>query len=393
MAAQPRLIVSRSALTYNVDRLRALAGPEHAFCAVVKADAYGHGATGVVEALFNPLDRATPLADALAVATIAEAMALPEVDAPIMVLRPVELAYAGGNRRELEDALRRGLLLSVVTPAAVDDVARAAERAGVRGEVQVMLDTGMHREMCRPEEFASVVSAVRRHPSLRLAGVGTHLTDGELPDEPFNDEQVRLLHDAIELLGEPLPPRILRHAANSGGTFAQLDADDGAGDFNMVRCGLSLYGVAPSCRPGDAEGLRPVARWVAPLLLVRDVAVGESVGYGRTWRAQRPTRVGVIPVGYADGYRRALSNAAVVRIDGPAGEPGALCPVVGRVSMDYVTVDLSPAPWASPGDDVTLLDDDPASPCSAAALAELAATIPYEIFTGLGNRIARQVAE
>ena len=294
--------------------------------------------------------------------------------------------------------MRRGLLLSVVTPAAADDVARASERVGVRGEVQVLLDTGMQREMCRPEDFAATIAAVRRHPSLRLAGVGTHFTDGELADEAFNDEQVRLFHDAVESLPRPLPTGVLRHAANSGGTFAldtgdaeEADDDD---DFNLARCGLALYGIHPSCRPGEAAGdLRPIARWVAPLLLVRELAAGETVGYGRTWRAARPTRVGVVPVGYADGYRRSLSNVAVVRLEGPAGEPGALCPVIGRVSMDYATIDLSPAPWAAAGDAVTLLDDDPASPCSAAALAELADTIPYELLCHLGRRVARQVVD
>ena len=213
-----------------------------------------------------------------------------------------------------------------------------------------------------------------------------------------------MFHDLIDPVLEDLPAGVIKHAANSGGTF--FTSDD---DLDMIRPGLALYGIDPSLgmssggeKTPEVTGemhtelrrqLRPVAKWTAPLLSVRDVPAGGSVGYGRTWIAKKPTRVGLIPVGYADGYRRIWGNRAVVRVPAVASEHGqtgdAFCDVIGRVSMDYITVDLTPAPWAEPGDEITLLDDEPKSLCSAANLAELAGTIPYEIFCNIGPRVAR----
>ena len=137
-----------------------------------------------------------------------------------------------------------------------------------------------------------------------------------------------------------------------------------------------------------------MAKWTAPILHVREVPAGTFAGYNRTWRATRDTRIGLVPVGYADGYPRALSNQAVVRIPAPAlpervPARDAFCPVVGRVSMDYLTIDLATAPWVQPGDEVVLLDDDPLSRCSVYRLAEQCGTLPYEIFCSIGSRIIR----
>lgn len=397
LAAQPRLLVNRQALLANLRRLRSIASGTRV-CAIIKADAYGHGAPAIADALLNSFstDLPTPAVDALAVATFAEAAELPAFDVPTMILRPVELVYLGSTRNELDEALRRGCWLSLVSAAAADDVARAAERLEVRANVQVMLDTGMNREMCDPRRFADVIDAVLRRPALRLVAVGTHYTDGELSDEPYNDEQNHLFHVGVDSLADRLPKNIIRHAANSGGVFAMAEEhheehDEGEPDFDMIRCGLSLYGVHPSVQHVAHCGLRPVAKWVAPLLLVRDVHAGESVGYNRTWRATTDTRVGLVPVGYADGYPRRLSGNAVVRLPGPSGTDDAICPVIGRVNMDYLTIDLSKAAWAQAGDMAVLLDDDSASPCSAVALARQCETIPYEIFCNIGRRIQRVI--
>ena len=388
LAGRPRLLVSRSALRHNRRVLRRLAGPGTRLCPVVKADAYGHGAAAVADVLVHDVegDEAAPGVEALAVATLDEALILPDFEVPTIVLRPIECAYLGDTPRLLDEAVRRSAILSLITPEAALDVARAAERAGVRAHVQVMLDTGMCREMCDPRRFAETIEAVLKRPALRLAAVGTHFTDGELDDEPFSDEQARLFHEALDPFVGRLPAGIVRHAANSGGTLGGH-----ADGFEMVRPGLAVYGLHPSCRAdvalASAVKLRPVARWVAPLLYVRDVRAGETAGYNRTWRATRATRLGLVPVGYADGYPRQLGGRGVVRVPGLGGD--AICPVVGRVSMDYLTVDLAAAPWAGAGDEVVLLDDDASSPCSAYALAERCGTIPYEILCGVGRRVAR----
>jgi alanine racemase len=379
---RPRLLVSDDRLRHNLATLRA-ASPD-GIVAVVKADAYGHGAGGVVDALFQD-DTSGPPVEALAVAAIDEALAVPSHDVPVMVLRPIELAYLGGMPGELEAAVRAGIWLSVVTPEAAGDVARVARRLGTRATVQVMLDTGMSREMAEPRQFVPTIEAIRREPALRLGGVGTHLTDGERDEEPYSDEQTRDLHAALELVR--LPKQAIVHFANSGGVTTGHARTHGG----PARCGLALYGIDPRGETHDDLPLRPAARLVSPLLSVREIPAGSSVGYGRTWHADTATRIGLLPLGYADGYDRHLSNQALVRLPAPADHAGgdAFCRVVGRVSMDYLTIDLASAPWASAGDQVIVIDDDPASPCSAQALADLCGTIPYELLCGIGHRVPR----
>jgi alanine racemase len=407
LRATPRLLVSRSGLIHNRDAIRSLLHADGLLCGVVKADAYGHGAAQVATVLTTPTTPTTPTTtptatpavrsgvDALAVATLDEALALPDLGVPVLVLRPMECCYVGDTLGQVARAIERGVVMSVISAAGAGDVARVAASVGIRAEVQVMLDTGMTREMCDATGFEATMRAVRARPELRLAGVGTHFTDGEAWDEPFNDEQCRAFHDALDGLGDLLPRGVVRHACNSGGLFS--GAQD---DFEMVRPGLAVYGIHPSCRSDVAlvakPRLRPVARWLAPLLTIRDVSAGRTVGYNRTWQARRDTRIGLVPVGYADGYRRCLGGRSLVRVPDPHDPTGGLdafCPVVGRVSMDYLTIDLHTAPWAMPGDEVRLLDDDPASPCSVYTLAEQAQTIPYELFCGIGPRIRRVLTD
>ena len=386
-SGRPRLLINRRAILSNVRKLRAAAGEGTRLCGVVKADAYGHGAVGVADVLTNFYtgELPAPAVDALAVATIAEAEQLDDVEVPVLVLRPVECVYLGDNRAELEAAVSRGFVLSIISAAAADDVARVAERLGMRANVQIMLDTGMTREGCDAAVFREVVAAAVNRPSLRLAAIGTHFTDGEAVHDPYNDEQLRLFHEAIDPILPYLPAGVIKHAANSGGAFFAEDDS-----LDMVRPGLSLYGIDPTLRPDVARPLRPVAKWTAPLLSLRDVPAGTSVGYGRDWTAPRATRIGLVPCGYADGYPRALGNRSVVRIASPEqATPDAFCPVVGRVSMDYLTIDLANAPWAAAGEEVVLLDDDPRSRCSAYVLAEQAGTIPYELLCHIGPRVAR----
>jgi len=173
-------------------------------------------------------------------------------------------------------------------------------------------------------------------------------------------------------------PRILRHAANSGSIFLTSPSH-----LDMVRPGLSLYGIDPQGKPSLDRPVKPVLRWTAPLIGIRDVARGQTIGYSQTWKAEKDTRVGLVPIGYADGYLRAFSNRGVMLVhDCPA-------PVLGRVSMDLTTIDLSQVPMAGIGDEVVVLDNNPLSPASVYRLAEWADTIPYEIVSRIGSRVKR----
>ena len=151
----------------------------------------------------------------------------------------------------------------------------------------------------------------------------------------------------------------------------------------MIRPGISLYGIDPTGVASMDRKLRPVARFVAPLVGVRQIPKGQGVGYSHTWLAPRDSRIGLVPIGYADGYARVLSNKSSMIVQGKRA------PVVGRVSMDLITVDLTDIPQANLGDEVTVIDNDPVSPASAYELARLADTIPYEILCRIGPRVKR----
>jgi alanine racemase len=380
----PRVLVSRTALIRNVRVLRRMITPGVRICAVVKADAYGHGAELVVDTLGNFAydDTEAPAVDSLAVATIEETASLPETLLPILILRPVENAFVGRSREAIELAIHNGWILTITSSAAADDVARLAMKLGRRAIVHVMIDTGMTRTGAAVDNFARLAARIASHGSIKLAGVATHLANGEVSGHPFTAEQLMRFRAATDEIAANSPRTIIRHAANSGGTFFTPDAH-----FDMVRCGIAIYGIDPTAHPCMDRVLRPALRWTAPLAAIHDVRAGTGVGYGQTWRAPHDTRIGVVPVGYADGYLRAFSNRAVMLLGRHA------LPVVGRVSMDYTCIDLHDAPEARLGDDITVLDSDPLSPASAYELARLADTIPYELFTRIGPRVARVAVE
>ncbi|MEM6560177.1 MAG: alanine racemase [Planctomycetota bacterium] len=382
---EARALISRAALLHNAQLLAEEATPAR-LCPVVKADAYGHGAPIVADALCRLCKSdgpQRPAASMLAVVTIDEAA---EIDAvlggigvPLLVLRPVSNTYAGRNRKLLEHAIRRGFILSLLDGGGVDDTARAAARVGARANVHVGLDTGMSRESTDRRLFPELIAKVRATPQLKLHSVSTHFSDADVEDEPLTQIQAEAFADATEDLSDQ---GVLRHASNSGGTFFCH-----RGVFDFVRPGIALYGIDPGGKPDVRRNLRPVMRLVAPLAHIREIAAGVSVGYGRTWTAQRPSKIGLLPLGYADGVPRLAGRRAAVRI-GPRDRP-VYCPVVGTISMDYVTIDLTDAPHVGLGESVTVIDDDPLSPASVYAWAKHARTIPYEILTGIGRRVHR----
>jgi alanine racemase len=374
--SDPRLLISRSALLHNVGVIRKALPAGTKLCAMIKADAYGHGAHVVADTLchFAGVTTGAPAVDALAVATIEEAALLPVNDVPILVFQPVENAFLGGQRAKLELAIRSGWILTLCGKSAADDVARIAASINKRAMVQVMIDTGLARSGVGVSRAAALLEKVAAWPSLRLAGVCTHFATAEDTADGFAAEQLRRFED----LTGSLAGQVLRHASNSAGAFCVPGAA-----LDMVRPGIGLYGIDPTLKPSFDRPLKPVMKWTAPLVGVREIPPYTGVGYGHTWRADRTTRIGLVPVGYADGYLRAFSNRGVMMVQ---GQP---CPVVGRVSMDLTTIDLRSVPSATIGDEVTILDNDPLSDASAYNLAKWADTIPYEIFCRIGPRVKR----
>lgn len=381
---EPRCLVSRAAILHNISLIRKSIGEAVKICAVVKADAYGHDADIVVDTLcnFTSGDAEPPMVDALAVADIDEAAALLACELPVMVLRPVENAYLGSQRARLEAAVRHGWVLTLSSPAAAQDLARIAESRDQRANVQVMVNTGLNRAGVDLGEFPELMEKISSLPSLRVVGVATHFASSDEPANPANKEQLSRFISATEGLTGGRASRPHRSAANSGGVFFQRESH-----LDMVRPGISIYGIDPTCQPSVERPLKPAMRWVAPLIDIRDVPAGAQVGYGQTWTAQKATRLGLIPIGYADGYPRQLSNRGTMMV---AGQPA---PVAGRVSMDLTVIDLQNAPQAVVGDDVTVMDDDPVSPASVYSIARLTETIPYEILCRIGKRVRRVAAD
>ncbi|MGN6726347.1 MAG: alanine racemase [Tepidisphaeraceae bacterium] len=374
---EPRLLLDVAALETNLRTLRRTVPANVKLCAVLKADAYGHGAP-LVARMIADIEARQPFlkVDQFAVATFEEAEQLHGFEKPIMLLRPIDNVFLGRQRQLLEQAILRGWTLTLASPAAADDIARVAIHLQKRASVQIMLDTGMARCGVSENAFDTLLERTLHHPSLRLAGISTHFVNSEIPGDPVTIQQLRRFNAAIDR--HPILESIPKHAANSGAIFLTPRAH-----FDVVRPGISLYGIDPTGRPNVERPLRPVLKWTAPIMAIHDIAPGQSVGYNQNFTAIAPTRVAVIPVGYADGYPRAASNRAVMMLnDTPCG-------VVGNVSMDMITLDITRAGDVGIGDEVTLIDADPHSPASIYPLARAAGTIPYELLTRIGPRVKR----
>jgi alanine racemase len=379
--AEPRCLISRAALLHNISLIRKRLAPSVKICAVVKADAYGHDSKIVTDTLcnFSTDNTEPPVVDALAVADMDEAAVISNCNLPLLVLRPVENSFLGGQRAKLEHACQNGWILTLTSASAADDLARIAQARRRRAAVQIMVNTGLNRAGVDPDKFNHLVDHIAVLPALKLVGIATHFACADEPDHAFNSHQLTRFLDSTKIIcGINRAIRPHRSAANSAGIFFHPDSH-----LDIVRPGISMYGIDPTGQPNMDRPLRPALRWVAPLIDIRDIPAGQCVGYGQTWKAERPTRLGLLPIGYADGYPRALSNRGVMMVH---GKPA---PVVGRVSMDLTIIDLHDIPHPVVGDEVIVLDNDPLSPASVYKLAELAGTIPYEILSRIGPRVRR----
>lgn len=365
MSALNWIDVDLGAVRANVRALRGLAGAAE-FAAVVKADGYGLGAAEIGRAA---LDAG---AGRLCVFALDEAQALREagIDAPILVLGPLRP----------DDAPRvagLGVACTLTRPELVEPLARAAA-GGPPIPVHVKVDTGMHRLGPPAATAEALVAAVRSEPALRVEGFYTHFPSADGPGEDGRLDTEGRFARFLPLADRAGAP--LRHAANSATLlrFPQMALD-------LVRIGAGLYGFGPGAAAEPAAALlRPVATWRATLVQTHDLAPGESVSYGGTWTASRPARVGVVAVGYADGFRHALSNRGAMLVR------GRRVPVVGAVCMDMTLVDLSDVPGAAVGDAATLIGRDGDAEISLQEFAALCGTIPYEVLTGLGPRPERR---
>jgi alanine racemase len=365
------LDVDLDAIAENVRAIARLVGSDTRICAVVKAEAYGLGAVQVARTV---LDAG---ADRLAVARVDEAIRLRRagIRAPILLI-------AGFVRSEAESIVRHQLTPTVVQ---VDDalaLARAAGRLGEVVDVHLKVDTGLTRYGAPPAEVPSLVRLLRGLPTLRLEGLYSHFAGADDADRSFTEEQLHRLYEVVAAVesmegGDWRPPMV--HVANSAATLREPTTW-----LHMVRLGICLSGHYPSAHVPRGIALRPAVALRARLLAVREIGPGTSVGYGRTFVADRARRVGLVPAGYADGVPRSHSNRGAALVG------GARVPLIGRVSMDQCVVDLSDVAWAGAGDLVTLFGRDALGELTLDEYAAWSDTIVHEALCRIGPRVPRR---
>ncbi|MDO9352781.1 MAG: alanine racemase [Solirubrobacteraceae bacterium] len=353
--------VDRSAIAANVARMAGEA-PRSALCAVVKADGYGHGAVTAAHAALD--GGATWLA--VSTATEASELRAAGIDARLLVMGPL-------TAEELRESLDADADVVAWTDALLD---AASALGGAR--IHVKYDTGMGRLGTRdPEKALGLLRRCVETPGLQAAGLMTHFaTADELGDRFFGEQLARFLDWLPQ--AKAIAPEAVAHAANSAGILR-----DDACHLDMVRPGVSIYGLDPFGADPRPRELTPALTLSASLGAVRRVKAGETTGYGRRWVADDDGFIGIIPVGYADGWRRGLTGRAEALVDGRRR------PLVGTVSMDSVAVDLGPEPVAV-GSEVVLIGAQGDERILVEDLARTLGTINYEITCGLGPRVPRR---
>jgi len=400
MSQMSRIDVDLGAVEHNVRALRGISGEgpaARAVCAVVKKDAYGLGAVQVAHRLMRGgVEMLAVYSPDEAAELVAKAVTL-----PILLLSPLREL----NRTDVlyRHTVAEKLHVSIHDPAQLQAVNAIGHTFGIRMPIQPYIDTGMSRSGLSAEQFAAMMRQLHKTPFVRITGVYTHMATGD-DDPDFLAEQFERFEAALQQTGDALPPDTRRHVANTFTCFR-----DSRYHLDMIRPGLGLYGYGPEwLSPGpviaDAPTLRPAARWMTRVNHVQRYPKGTPVGYGCTHKLRRASVVGVVPVGYADGYPVALSNKGTVRVQPPEHPPEqppqtdtwVEAKVLGRVNMDQLTIDLTDA--AGGIDDINTLRDaevevysnDPSAPNDVSALAKAAKTNTYELLCRLAPTIPRR---
>ncbi len=335
--------------------------------AVVKAQAYGHGALPVSRRILGLG------ADMLGVALVEEGKELRTagVDAPILLMGSLFPEQA-------ETAVALRLTPVVYSLSLARALSVAAQKLKTTVNVHVKIDTGMGRIGIAPERGCEFISELRQLPGIDVQGLMTHFADADLRDKGFASKQMELFERLVRDLDAARITPPLRHAANSA---AVLDFQRAL--FTMVRPGLMLYGYNPLEQERDDQKLEPVMSLVTRIAYLKKVAAGVPISYARTFVTKRESVIATLPIGYADGYSRGLSNK------GEALVRGARVPVVGRVCMDMSMIDVTDVAGVCEGDEVVLIGKQGAERITASDIAEKTGTIPYEVLCGISGRVPR----
>lgn len=361
--------IDLDALRFNLNQLRGLTGEKAEILAVVKANAYGHGAPEIARELESAGARI------FGVATTEEGieLRLSGITVPILVL-------GGTYQQEIGRILGNRL-----TPVIYDlEIARAfqagAAKERKRLSVHLKIDTGMNRLGISWRQWASALKVLEGLKNLEVEGLMSHFSVAESEgsdDQAFTDEQLARFTKCVELARQSGINASFFHLANSAAALRQ------PARFNLVRPGLMLYGYHPTPNLRRSIPLKPVLRWKTAILSLKPVPAGDTVSYGRSYHCCKESWIAVLPVGYADGYSRRLSNQGEVIIRGKRAR------VLGRVCMDLTMVDVSEIPGVQVGDEVVLLGRQGSEEISAAEMAGWIEGIPYEVLCSIGKRVPR----
>jgi alanine racemase len=363
--------IDLSAFRHNLKQIQSVVGAEVRVMAVVKADAYGHGAVPCAKAAKEAG------AHALAVTHIEEGIELREkgLQGPILIM-------GGVLANEIEDLIQFDLATVLYSQSLAKLLAGKAQKAEKEISVHIKVDTGMNRLGVAPEDFACFLQQINEYPALRLQGICTHLSSADEDDPVFTQQQLSRFNAVLQTAGETQVAEI--HSANSAALLKFPESR-----FNIVRPGITLYGAltSPSLKPAAKifpEPLQPVMRWTTKVINLRNVPAETPLSYGRQFITQRDSRIATLPVGYADGLLRCLSNKMQVLVRGQA------IPQVGTICMDFILIDVTDFPEVQEGDEVVLLGRQGKNEISADLMAQWADTISYEILCSVGKRVPRK---
>ncbi len=359
--------IDLSALAHNLSEVRRCASGRK-ILGIVKADAYGHGAVECARTLV------AGGVDMLGVALAEEGAELRKsnINKEILVLGGVFEGQAG-------ELLEYDLTPAVYTTVQAEAFSQAAVNAGKIMPVHVKIDTGMGRVGITPEDSVDFVLSISRMPGIKVMGLMTHLSDVAEKDKSFAELQVERFEMAMKRLKEEGIEIPLAHASGSAAVI-----DFAAAHFNMVRPGIMLYGCYPSENMRDLVNLKPVMALKTKIMHIKSVDPGTPISYGRTFYTKKDSIIATLPIGYADGLNRGLSNRGSVLIGGKR------CPIVGTVCMDMIMVDISGVPGAQVLDEAVIIGRQGGEGITAEEVAELIGTISYEVLCNVSKRVPRR---
>ena len=361
-----KAIVHLQAVAHNICQLRQHA-PQAQLMAVVKADGYGHGAYETAQiALASG-------ATFLGVATAEEGIALRRqgIKAPVVVIGALSPADCAA-------CVPYDVSAAVFSAEQIDAMQKMSEKTSVPAHVHIKVDSGFHRIGVSPEEMGGLLSVLAHCPRVHVEGLFAHFATADCADDSFVHTQMECFEKAERAVREA-GYRPIVHVCNSAATVRHPELAR-----DMVRGGILIYGCRPSLEMEPVYDLKPALSWQTEVVALHQIAPGESVGYGRTFVAERTTRVATLPVGYADGFARSLSNVGQVLVGGKR------CPVIGRVCMDQTMVDVTDVPQVQIGDTAVLIGCQGNEQITADEMGQWRGTIGYEVLVDIGKRVPRE---